>query len=126
MDSILNTIKKMVIGSMPINSESPEEQSAFDVDLIVHINTALAELTQLGVGPKGGFFITDATSKWSDFIGEAPTEECAHMIQTYVYLKTKLLFDPPQNSSAVENMEKNKDQCGWRICEAYENYSIYE
>lgn len=119
-DSILKTIRKMILG-IPINSQSETEGASFDTDLIIHINTALAELTQLGVGPDGGFFITDESSKWSDFLGASPKEECHEMAKTYVYLKTRLLFDPPQNSSAVEQMTKSKDECGWRLCEAYEH-----
>ena len=119
MDSILNTIKKMVLGSLPINSEDPEEQAAFDTDLIVNINTAFAVLTQLGAGPASGFFITDSTSKWSDFIADDPIVE---MVKQYVYIKTRLGFDPPTNSSGIDLMKKNADECEWRIKEHFTNY----
>ena len=118
MDSILNTIKKMVLG-IPINSENPEEQSAFDTDLIININTAFSVLTQLGAGPEGGFFITDASKTWSDFCGDKIDVE---MIKTYVYLKVRLGFDPPTNSSAIELMKESAKEYEWRIREAYEKY----
>ena len=118
MDSILNTIRKMVLG-LPINSESEDEPTAFDTDLIIHINAAFSVLTQLGAGPKAGFYITDASSKWSDFCGDRIDVE---MIKTYVYLKTRLGFDPPQSSSGAEMMEKTAKEYEWRICEAYEQY----
>ena len=118
MDSILNTIKKMVLG-IPINSESSEEQSAFDTDLIIHINAAFSILTQLGAGPKSGFVITDDTATWSDYCGDRIDVE---MIKTYVYLKTRLGFDPPASSSAFDQMDKKAKEYEWRICEAYEHY----
>lgn len=121
MDSILQTMRKMVLG-MPINSESPDEPTAFDTDLIVNINGAFSTLTQLGAGPTSGFFITDANSKWSDFIpGE---REDVEMIKMYVYLKTRLGFDPPTNSSATDQMEKNMKEYEWRICEAFANHTV--
>lgn len=120
MDSILNTIKKMVLG-IPINSDDPEEQSAFDTDLIIHINAAFSVLTQLGAGPEGGFSISNANSKWSDFISAG--KEDVEMIKTYVYLKTRLGFDPPSSSSAAELMKETAKEYEWRICEAYGNYS---
>lgn len=120
MDSILNTIKKRVLGIIPINSEDPEEQSAFDEDLIDNINAAFSVLTQLGAGPEGGFFITGATSKWEDFIGDKKGVE---MIKQYVYLKVRLGFDPPSNSSATELMKSQAEEYEWRIKEAYANYS---
>ena len=118
MDSILNTIKKMVLG-IPINSELPEEQSAFDTDLIIHINTAFSVLTQLGAGPEGGFSIHDASATWGDYCGDKIDVE---MIKTYVYLKVRLVFDPPPNSSATELMKETAKEYEWRICEAYEDY----
>jgi hypothetical protein len=120
-DSILNTIRKMVIGEIPINSDDPEETQAYNTDLIIHINTAFATLAQLGAGPKGGFFITDATATWSDFFAGAEFKpDIAEMVKTYIYLKVRLIFDPPTNSSAVEQMNKQASECEWRICEGYE------
>lgn len=118
MDSILNTIKKMVLG-IPINSENPEEQDAFDTDLIIHINAAFSVLTQLGAGPEGGFFITDETSKWSDYIGDDKTVE---MLKSYVYTKVRLAFDPPSSSAAIELMKESAKEYEWRIMEAYADY----
>lgn len=120
-DSILKTIRKMVIGEIPINSEDQEEIRAFNIDLIIHINTAFANLAQLGAGPEGGFFITDATATWSDFFaGSEFKPDIAEMVKTYVYLKVHLVFDPPANSSAVEQMNNQARECEWRICEGYE------
>ena len=120
MDSILKTIRKMVLG-LPINSEDTEEEVAFDTDLIIHINTAFSVLNQLGVGPEGGFFITGVDSKWSDFIGD---DKAIEMVKTYVYLKTKLLFDPPTNGSAIDLIERQCKEYEWRAMEACEDYDF--
>lgn len=124
-DSILKTIRKTVIG-MPINSQNPDEEAAFDTDLIMHINTAFAILAQLGAGPDGGFSITDDSAMWSDYIvvHDKLSGEIAQMVKTYVTLKVRLLFDPPANSSAVEQMNKSAAECEWRICEGYAKYKI--
>lgn len=118
MDSILNTIKKMVLG-IPINSENEAEETAFDTDLIVNINAAFSVLTQLGAGPNGGFFISDANSKWTDFIAD---KQGIEMVKMYVYLKTRLGFDPPSSSGAIELMKENAREYEWRIREAYAGY----
>ena len=86
-DSILVTIKKML--------GLEDNYTPFDVDVMVHINAALMSLTQLGIGPKEGFTITDYTQTWSDFI---TNEVKLGAVKTYVYLKVKMVFDPPTNS----------------------------
>ena len=94
-NSILSSIKKML--------NIPEELEHFDVDIIIHINTALMVLTQLGVGPAKGFSITDKSAVWTDFV---PEVERIQAIKTYVYLKVRILFDPPQSGPAIESMNK--------------------
>lgn len=93
MDSILISIKQMLGIS--------KEYDAFDAVLIMHINTVFMNLSQLGVGPNEGFSIIDEADKWSDFISEDPRLES---IKSYVYLKVKLLFDPPMNSSVMNSI----------------------
>lgn len=93
-DSILTTIKKLLgIADM---------DESFDTDIIVHINTFLRRLNQLGVG-KRRFRVLDKGSKWSDFLGD--DQETFDQVKDYVYIRTKLIFDPPQNSSGVKAME---------------------
>lgn len=93
MNSILNTIKKM------LNIDS--EFTVFDMDIIIHINSVLKELNQIGVG-KDKFSITDDTSTWSEFIDDQDIEE----VKTLVYLKVRLLFDPPSNSSVLQSIKE--------------------
>ena len=104
MESILTSIKKMLGIS--------EEYTHFDEDLIMHINSALAVLCQLGVGPSEGFFITDKSAVWSDFV---PDLSKLQFIKTYVYQKVKLLFDPPQSSAAIQALNESIKEFEWRI-----------
>ena len=108
--SILTSIKKML--------GLTEEDTSFDVDIIMAINSALMALTQIGAGPETGFIITDKTAKWSDFIGDRIDLES---IKSYVYLKTRLMFDPPSSSYVLEAYERHLSELGWRINVQIEN-----
>ena len=108
-ESILNSIKKMIGPTI--------DDTYFDADIIVHINSVLFLLNQLGVG-KPGFSITDSTSVWSDFI-EGDMD--LNAVISYVYLRVKLLFDPPLNSSVVASMEKTISELEWRLNVVIEN-----
>ena len=90
-DSILTSIKKML--------GIAEDYEHFDTDIIIHINTALMVLNQLGVGPSTGFSIFDKTAVWTDFV---PDINRIEGIKTYVYLKVKLIFDPPQSGAGMD------------------------
>lgn len=103
MDSILTSIKQLLGPSA--------EDTHFDPDIIMHINTVLAILTQVGVGPKAGFAITDATATWTDFAGDDPR---LSFVKTYVYLKVKLVFDPPLSSAVLQAMKESISELEWR------------
>lgn len=102
-ESILLTVKKML--------GIAEEYHAFDLDLIIDINSVFLTLNQLGVGPESPFQITGDSEVWSGFAN--PKEVPG--IQTYVYLKTRLLFDPPTNSFLVTAIEKQIAEFEWRL-----------
>ena len=104
MDSILTSVKKML--------GIAEEYDHFDADLIMHINSVLTILGQLGVGPDEGFFIEDDEAEWTDFM---PDMSNLQFIKTYVYQKVKLLFDPPQSASAIEALNRSISELEWRI-----------
>lgn len=104
MESILTSIKKM-LGIV-------EEYEHFDIDLIMHINSVFSILTQLGVGPTKGFAITNKTAVWSDFVSNEATLQ---FVKSYMYLKVKLLFDPPLSSAVIESMNRQISEFEWRI-----------
>lgn len=112
--SILLDIKKQLGYDETFDPESP-----FDSEIIMHINASLSKLTQVGVGPKAGFRVTDASQKWSDFL-TGPYDETNTMVQEYVFCKTKLAFDPPASSAAVESLKSLADEDIWRIHEKAE------
>lgn len=105
MESILTSIKKLV----GVN----EDCTDFDTDIVMHINTVFSGLKQMGAGPKEGFIIKDKYAVWSDYIPK--TNKNLEMIKTYVYLKVRLLFDPPTISSLLESLQKLVEEYEWRI-----------
>lgn len=104
-DSILNTIKQM-LGITEIQTE-------FDTDIIIHINSVLNILHQLG-GCTDWIQITGPSEEWN-LISEN-MEKCS-MIKTWIYLKVKLLFDPPLNSTVISAMERQISELEFRILE---------
>ena len=105
MESILTSIKKML--------GIPEEYDHFDPDLIMHINSVLSILTQIGVGPSEGFRIEDDLATWEDFLGDGTDYEA---VKSYVHLRVKLLFDTSTLTSAViESMNRMISELEWRL-----------
>lgn len=104
MDSILNSVKKLLGIS--------EEYDAFDPDIIMHINSVFMILTQLGVGPKDGFSISDASSSWSEFATEGKQTEA---VKSYMYAKVRLMFDPPSSSAALQSLNSVISELEWRL-----------
>ena len=104
IQSILNSIKK--------NLNIPEEYTAFDSDILLHINSVFAELNQLGVGPIDGFFIDDESVVWDDYL---QGDKNLNGVKTFMFAKVRLLFDPPTNSFGVAALEKVITEQTWRI-----------
>lgn len=103
--SILNNVKKML--------GLDEDYDAFDTDVIIHINSVFSTLSQLGIGPIEGFMIEDDIPTWDDFL-ITPNANLSS-IKTYVYLRVRLLFDPPATSFAIQAMEKQIQELEWRL-----------
>jgi hypothetical protein len=106
METSILTSTKNVLGIA-------EDYTVFDLDIITHINTAFSTLTQLGVGPVNGFMIEDETPVWDDFIPMGDFQY--NSVKTYVYLRVRMLFDPPQTSYLITAMEKQIEQLEWRL-----------
>lgn len=104
MESMLTSIKKML--------GIAEEYTQFDADLIMHINSVLSILTQIGVGPSEGFAIEDDVAVWTDFV---PANPKLGLIKSYTYMKVKLIFDPPLSSSVIESLTRSISELEWRI-----------
>lgn len=104
MDSILTSIKSQL--------GITEQQTSFDDQLIIHINSVFSILTQLGVGPKTGFSINDKNDKWDNFISDLSK---IRMVKTYVYLKVRMIFDPPTSSSVIEAIKQSINELEFRL-----------
>lgn len=102
--SILNTIKQML--------GIDETFNGFDPEIIIDINSALMTLHQLDIGPSDGFQIASESDIWEDLTVDVSQ---LNGIKTYIYLKTRLLFDPPSNSFLVQSMEKQIQELEWRL-----------
>ena len=105
MESILTSIKKLL--------GIAEEYEHFDNDIIMHINSVFMILTQLGVGPSTGFVITDSSASWDDFLPEGG--EKLQAVKTYMYMKVRLMFDPPTSSAVMESMNRMINELEWRL-----------
>lgn len=110
MESILTSIKKML--------GITEDYTHFDADIIMHINSVFSILTQLGVGPEDGFVIKDNKAVWTDFIKEDFKLEA---VKSYMYLKVRLVFDPPLSSAAIESINRMISEYEWRLNVAAES-----
>ena len=109
VESILDSIKRMHgISATDTN---------FDAELIMHINGALMVMTQLGVGPKKGFRILDKSQTWTQFL---EGREDLDLVLSDVYMRVRLIFDPPQNSFLVSSLKEQIKEYDWRI-EAWHN-----
>lgn len=103
-ESILKSTKK-VLGL-------DADYTPFDLDVITHINASFSILNQLGVGPVDGFHIEDETDLWSDFV--VPPNQL-YLVKTYVYLKTRSLFDPPSTSYLITAVNDQIKEYEWRL-----------
>lgn len=103
MESILTSIKKL------LGIESA--YTHFDNDLIMHINSVFMILNQLGVGPDNCFSITGSSETWNDFMGDDNLD----LVKSYMFLKVKLLFDPPLGGTVMDSYNKQIAEYEWRL-----------
>ena len=104
--SILTSTKKILGIS--------EDYTVFDLDIITHINTAFSTLTQLGVGPIEGFMIEDASEVWTDF-DPIDDDRQYNAVKSYIFLRVRMLFDPPTTSYLITASEKQLQELEWRL-----------
>jgi hypothetical protein len=110
--SILDSVKK--------NLGFDPEYQAFDLDILTHINSAFGDLQQMGVGADTGFVISDNTIVWDQYVTDLSIQS---LIRLYICMKTKLGFDPPVTSFAIDAVQKQIEELGFRINLAAEHLS---
>ena len=101
-----------ILRSVAKNLGLPAEYDVFDPDLVMNINTVLADLNQMGIGPAEGFEISDDTATWDDFL-EGETR--LNSVKSYTYMRVKLMFDPPTTSYLIDAYQRQADKLEWRI-----------
>jgi hypothetical protein len=103
--SILKSTKKVLqIG--------PDDET-FDLDILMHINSAFSTLNDLGVGPEPGFAIEDDSAVWTDFLADNLVQ--LNRVKTFVLLHTRLLFDPPATTFHLESAKNQLEEVTWRL-----------
>lgn len=103
-ESILTSIKKLL--------GVPKDYEHFDQDIIMHINSVFMILNQIGVGPSDGFSISDKTAIWSDFVSDNKKFEA---VKSYMYMKVRIMFDPPLSSAVTECINRMISEMEWRL-----------
>lgn len=103
-DSILTLIKK--------NIGIEEDDNSFDSEIIMHINSVFFELSQLGVGPPEGFSIHDSSTTWNEYVEENMN---LNALKSYMAIRVRLLFDPPQNSFTIASLKEQAKEYEWRL-----------
>lgn len=103
-ESILDSVK-LALGIIP-------EYSHFDDQIKMYLNSVFSTLYQIGVGPEDGFIIEDDTTTWYDYLVD---NKLLNLVKTYVYMKVRLLFDPPTSSFALQALKDQIAEQEWRI-----------
>ncbi len=112
-ENILDSIK-ILLGIQP-------DDFNFDQEIIMHINSTFTVLNQIGVGPTTAFKITSNSEDWDDFLTTSVDLEA---VKSYIFLKVRMLFDPPQNSFLVDSIEKQIREFEWRLQVQSDPYSL--
>lgn len=103
-ESILQSIKKLL--GIDVS------YTAFDQDIIMHINSVFMILRQMGVGPDSGYKIDSVSNQWSEFTND---DLFIESVKTYIYLKVRMYFDPPQNTSLISAIQSQISELEWRL-----------
>lgn len=103
-DSILGTIKTML--------GLTSDVTAFDQELITHINSMFTILNQLDIGPDAGFMIYGYDEVWGDFVEDVTLTT---MVREFIYLKVRMIFDPPASSVVSDAFNQRIAELEWRM-----------
>lgn len=107
-------MEESILNSVKLSLGVPVEYEYFDQQIMLHLNTVMAILPQLGVGPKEGFYVQGEHTTWGEFLGEVDSPNLYLYVKSYVCLRVRLLFDPP-SGSALDAMERQMRELEWRI-----------
>lgn len=111
MDENVSTSNEKILTSIKKLLGIYEENTDFDTDILIHINSVITILNQLGVGPTEGFTV-DENTEWSDYISD---NSKLNSVKSYIYLKVKMVFDPPMSSAIRDANVQMIDELEWRL-----------
>ena len=103
-DNIFNSVKK-VVGLLG-------DDGSFDEDILLHINSVVSTLRQLGLSIPADFYVRDDVQTWQDLLGEFRDLD---LVKSYMTMKVRLMFDPPSSSFGLKSMEEMAKEYEWRI-----------
>ena len=103
-DSIFNSVKK-VVGLLG-------DDDSFDEDILLHINSVVSTLRQLGLSIPADFYVRDDVQTWQNLLGEFRDLD---LVKSYMTMKVRLMFDPPSSSFGLKSMEEMVKEYEWRI-----------
>lgn len=109
--SILDSVKKLI--------GIPAEDTTFDMDIIIHINTVFMVLNQLGIGVDAGYSISDKDALWSAFLTPGPL---LNGVKSYMVFRVKAMFDPSSTSFTQEHFKRQSEEMEWRLVIQKETY----
>ena len=110
MQETFDPMLESILDSVKLSLGIPVGYEHFDFQILLHLNSVLAILPQIGVGPKEGFYVT-----WGDLVGDTFLVSRLLYVKSYVCLRVRLLFDPPSSSGAIDAMERQMRELEWRI-----------
>ena len=103
-DSIFSSVKK-VVGLLG-------DDGSFDEDILLHINSVVSTLRQLGLSIPADFYVRDDVQTWQNLLGEFRDLD---LVKSYMAMKVRLMFDPPSSSFGLKSMEEMAKEYEWRI-----------
>lgn len=103
-DSILMSIKKLL--------NIDYKDTAFDTDIKFLINNEFMTLQQLGIGPEAGFSVEDVGTEWEEF---STDNTLVKTVKAYIYLRVRMLFDPPASSVVADAINSRINELEWRL-----------
>lgn len=117
-DSILLSIKKM-LGMEP-------EFTQFDPDIILHINTIIQVLYQIGLDIPEGFVVVDQNNLWTDYIQNPRYSKITSLIKQYIFMRVRMIFDPPSSQTLSTTIQESINEIQWRISQWIDYYEQNE
>lgn len=113
MESILASVKKFIGFSA--------DYTPFDDDILFQINSCIATLTQVGPDLSGDFVVAGYNETWDDFYELIDTENNGfnrttfEMVKNYIFIKSRIVFDPPTSSFVLDALKQKAEELEWRI-----------